>query len=282
MASGDRYQLPSRCRWHLDALHHPLHIADAAGGSGKLEGNHASGSRIYDRVSRSRDNDDWHVRLARHADVLSVLRRRADPDVHHHRCLGRRAARLCRFQVLPLHASRFGADACLHAGDVYRCRHNRHSGPDSARFRGRYADMAVPRLPCVIRGEGADVAGSHLASRRACRGTDGRLDDPCRCAAENGRIRVYPLLAADVPAGVGILRPADLRAVDHRDCLHIAGCACAVRHEEADRLFLGGAYGVCYHWHLHPDRAGRCRRDVPDDQPRSCFGGAVFLCWRCV
>jgi NADH-quinone oxidoreductase subunit M len=30
---------------------------------------------------------------------------RPDPDVHHHRCLGRQARRLCGVQVLPLHAA---------------------------------------------------------------------------------------------------------------------------------------------------------------------------------
>ena len=49
---------------------------------------------------------------------LFVLRRRPDPDVPHHRHLGRPAAGLCRVQVLPLYADRLGADA---AGASWRC-----------------------------------------------------------------------------------------------------------------------------------------------------------------
>ena len=46
----------------------------------------------------------------RHA-VLRVLRGHADPDVHHHRRLGRAEPRLRGLQVLPVHAGRLAADA---------------------------------------------------------------------------------------------------------------------------------------------------------------------------
>ena len=39
---------------------------------------------------------------------------------------------------------------------------------------GRDAVLAVPGLPRLVRGEGADVAGAHLAAGRACGGADGR------------------------------------------------------------------------------------------------------------
>jgi NADH-quinone oxidoreductase subunit M len=45
------------------------------------------------------------------AAVLRVLGSDADPDVHHHRRLGRPAARLRDDQVLPVHAHRLAADA---------------------------------------------------------------------------------------------------------------------------------------------------------------------------
>ena len=75
------------------------------------------------------------------------------------------------------------------------------------------AEMAVARVFRLVRGQGADVAGAHLAARRACRGADRRLGHPGRRAAENGRLRVHPLLAADVPAGLGVFHAADVRAV---------------------------------------------------------------------
>ena len=63
-----------------------------------------------------------------------------------------------------------------------------------------HAELAVPRLLRLVRGEGADVAGAHLAARRACRGADRRLGHPGRRAAEDGRLRVPALLGADAAA----------------------------------------------------------------------------------
>ena len=60
--------------------------------------------------------------------------------------------------------------------------------------------MAVARLLRLVRGEDADVAGAHLAARRACRGADRRLGHPRRHPVEDGRLRLPALLAADVPA----------------------------------------------------------------------------------
>ena len=53
-----------------------------------------------------------------------------------------------------------------------------------------------------LRGEGADVAGAHLAAGRACRGADRRLGHPGRRAAEDGRLRLPALLGADAAAGL--------------------------------------------------------------------------------
>ena len=44
----------------------------------------------------------------------------------------------------------------------------------------RHADLAVAGLLRLLRGEDADVAGAHLAARRARRGADRRLGDPGR------------------------------------------------------------------------------------------------------
>ena len=64
------------------------------------------------------------------------------------------------------------------------------------------ADLGVAGVLCLLCGEDADVAGAHLASRRARRGADRGLGDPGRDPAEDGRLRLPALLAADVPAGV--------------------------------------------------------------------------------
>jgi NADH-quinone oxidoreductase subunit M len=48
-----------------------------------------------------------------------------------------------------------------------------------------------------VRGQGADVAGPHLAARRARRGADGGLGHPGRRAAEDGRLRLPALLDPD-------------------------------------------------------------------------------------
>jgi NADH:ubiquinone oxidoreductase subunit 4 (subunit M) len=53
--------------------------------------------------------DERRVLGARRGAVLRVLRGDADPDVHHHRRLGRAEPRLRGGQVLPLHA---GSDRC--------------------------------------------------------------------------------------------------------------------------------------------------------------------------
>ena len=47
-------------------------------------------------------------------------------------------------------------------------------------FPAAHADLAVARLLRLLRGEDADVAGAHLAARRACRGADRGLGDPGR------------------------------------------------------------------------------------------------------
>jgi hypothetical protein len=55
--------------------------------------------------------DERHLQRARRRAVLRLLRGLADPDVHHHRRLGRTEPRLRGLQVLPLHAARLAADA---------------------------------------------------------------------------------------------------------------------------------------------------------------------------
>jgi hypothetical protein len=130
-------------------------------------------------------------------------------------------------------------------------------------------------LPRRVRGQAADVAGAHLASGRARGSADRGLGDPGGRAAEIRRLRVPAVLAADVPGGVGHLRAADLRAQHRRGDLHLAGGARPGGHEEADRVLLGGAYGVRHRRRLQHDPARHRGRDLPDAEPRRGLGGAV-------
>ena len=62
-----------------------------------------------------------------------------------------------------------------------------------------------------------------------------------------------------------------------RHRLHLAGGLDAGRHQEADRLFVGGPYGLRHHGHLRRHHAGRGRRRVPDGVARHRLRRAVPL-----
>ena len=159
-------------------------------------------ARIHDGVPDPGNADDRHLLRARSRAVLPVLRGRTDPDVLDHRGLGRAAPGLCQLQVLPLHAARLGVDAAGDHGAVLERRHHRHSDADAHRGAAVPADLGVAGVLRLVRGQDADVAGAHLAAGRPCRGADRGLGDPGRDPAEDGRLRLPALLAADVPAGV--------------------------------------------------------------------------------
>ena len=59
------------------------------------------------------------------------------------------------------------------------------------------AGADLPRDLHVVRGQGADVAGAHVAARRARRGAHGRLGDPRGDHAQDRRLRVPALQPAD-------------------------------------------------------------------------------------
>ena len=90
-------------------------------------------ARIHDGVPAPGNADGRHLLGARPRAVLSVLRRRPDPDVPDHRGVGRPAPGLCLLQVLPLHAARLGPDAAGDHGAVLECRHHRHPDADAHR-----------------------------------------------------------------------------------------------------------------------------------------------------
>ncbi len=74
-------------------------------------------------------------------------------------------------------------------------------GAAAPRLPARLAEMGVARLLRLVRGQDADVAGAHLAAGRACGGADRGLGHPRRHPAEDGRLRIPAVLAADVPVG---------------------------------------------------------------------------------
>jgi hypothetical protein len=64
-------------------------------------------------------------------------------------------------------------------------------------LRHQAADPDVLRLPGLLRGQGADVAGAHLVARRPRRGAHRRLGGAGGHHAEARRLRLPALLAAD-------------------------------------------------------------------------------------
>ncbi len=147
--------------------------------------------------------DGAHRRLprARSGAVLRLLGGDAHPDVLPDRDLGRRAARLRRDQVLPLHDGHERVDAGRHHrplrvdGDVRL---------DGAQFRIRepQPDVTVLGLSGVCRcvcGQGAHLAAPQLAPRRLQRSPD-HGDDSLVGAHVQGRlVRADPLRPVDLP-----------------------------------------------------------------------------------
>ena len=80
------------------------------------------------------------------------------------------------------------------------------------------------------------------------------------------------------PLRVGRTRAVRLDAVGRGDHLHLLRRADAGGHEEAHRLFVGGAHGFRHHGHLRHERPGRAGRHLPDAVARIWCPGALFLC----
>ena len=93
--AGFGHLLPHGRRRHFHAVRHPDHLPDAALHPGELGIDREAREGIHDRLPAARDADDRRLLRARHRALLRLLRGRPDPDVHHHRRVGRQAARLC-------------------------------------------------------------------------------------------------------------------------------------------------------------------------------------------
>ena len=83
---------------------------DAAVAAGDRHPQHAR-ARVHRRDAGAGERDDRRVPRARPVRLLRLLGADADPDVLHHRDLGRRSAPVRGDQVRHLHAGRLAADA---------------------------------------------------------------------------------------------------------------------------------------------------------------------------
>ncbi len=123
---------------------------------------------IYDRLPRAGDADGRRVLRARSCPLLSVLRGRLIPMFLIIGIWGgkRRVYAAFKFFLYTLLGSLLMLVAIL---AMYTYAHtDGYHRPAEDRFPGLDAEMAVARLLCVLRGEDADVAGSHLAAGCAC------------------------------------------------------------------------------------------------------------------
>ena len=99
---------------------------------------------------------------------------------------------------------------------------------------------AVLRFLLRLRHQSADVPLPHLAARRSRGSADRRFGHPGRRSAEDGNLRLHPLLAAVLPGRADAPQSSRLddHALHHRHHLWRAGLAHAEGHEEAGGLFV--------------------------------------------
>ena len=247
-----RQLFPRRGR-HFGAVHPAQQLHHRAGGAGRLGGDRGKGGAVHGRLPDHVGPDERHLQRPRRGAVLRLLRGLADPDVHHHRRLGRAEPRLCGLQVLPLHAARLAADAGRADLPVPRspAAASTCSTGTSCRIEHDAADPAVPRLPRRLRRQGADVAGAYLVAGRPRRGAHRRLGGAGGDHAEARRLRLPAVLAADRAGCQPVSGAADDHAVADRRDLYRLRRAGADRHEEADRLFVDLAHGFRHPRLLH-------------------------------
>ena len=84
-----QHQLPPRRGRHLGAVHPAQQLHHRAGGDRRLDGDREPRRAVQRRVPDHVGPAERRVRRARRGAVLRLLRGDADPDVHHHRRLGR-------------------------------------------------------------------------------------------------------------------------------------------------------------------------------------------------
>ena len=109
---GVQHRLLPGCRRHLDAADPADHLHHGPGDHCRLGGHPVQAGPVHGGLPDHGRAHGRRVRRARCDAVLRLLGGDADPDVHHHRRLGRAEPRLRDDQVLPLHLPRLG----VHAG----------------------------------------------------------------------------------------------------------------------------------------------------------------------
>ena len=199
---GGRAVLPRRRR---------LQRADGAAGdalrlhrhSFVVDGDYRAREGVLHLPAHPADRHGGRVRQPRLPAVLPVLGSDARADVFPDRHLGKRPPPVLGDQVLPVHPGRQRHHAARHSGALLLQpqRHGRvyvrhHAVPEPERP-VQSAVVGLPRVLPRVRGQGADVPVPHLAARRAHRRAHRGLRHPGGCPAEDGHLRVHPLLAAD-------------------------------------------------------------------------------------
>ena len=169
---------------------------------------------ILRHVPAAPGGDAGRFHVARFLPLLRVLGSHAGSDVLHHRSVGWAAQALCRHQVLPLHVGRLRPDAAGNPDalpQLHAARRQAHVRPHRADEAHAFlavanADLGLHRLRHRFRHQGADVPVPHLVAGCARRGAHRGLGDPGGRFAEDGHVRLHPLLAAPAAA-----KPAPIR-----------------------------------------------------------------------
>ena len=196
--SGVGRVLPDRSRRLQPAAGPADGVPRAAGRRRRVHGHPRRTSSSSTRwCSSSSSRCSGHLRRAGPVPVLPVLGGDDDPDVPHHRHLGRRAPHLRDAQVRALHGVRQHPDA--RRGHLSRVFAQRDVGRDVVCVRrplsrgaaARRCRRPARRVRAVVRDQGADRAAAHVAARRARRSADRGLGDPGRRAAEDGNVRLH-------------------------------------------------------------------------------------------
>ena len=179
------------------------------------------------------------------AAVLLLLGSDADPDVPHHRHLGRSAARLRDHQVLPVHLPRLG----VHAGRAHLHVRARRGSYSIAELPGAAATLIEQRWIFVafLLAFAVKVPMWPVHTWLPDAHVEAPTGGSVILAAIMLKMGGYGFLRFSLPITPGCqprARPAGDRAVADRRGLHRLRRARAAGHEEADRLLVDRAHGL--------------------------------------